>query len=104
MFSVVRAGCGFRMILNRDDRQRRVPHALDTLVIQVDMRHFDFGRQAVGLHGKAVIVRGDLDVAVAKIFDRLIAAAMAKHELESLAAKRAPQQLMAKADAKRRHA
>jgi len=104
MLRIVRAGCGFGVILDRDDGQRAVSHAFDTLVVEVDVRHFHFGRQAVGLHCKAVIMRGDLDVAVAKILDWLIAAAMTKYELESFAAKRAPQQLMTKADSKRRHA
>src|SRR5258708_38729471 len=104
MLRVVRTGRGFGMILDRDDRQGLVSHALDTLVIEVNVSHLNFCRQAVGLHGKAVIMRGDFDVAVAKVFDRLIAAAMTKHELESLAAKRAPQQLMTKTDPESRHA
>ena len=56
MCCVVRAGCGFRMILDRDNRQRRVTHALDTLIIEIDMRHFDFGWEAIGLHRKAMIM------------------------------------------------
>src|SRR5256885_3468460 len=80
MFSVVRTGRRFGMILNRDDGQSRMAHALDTLVVEVDVRHFHFSGQAVGLHRKAVIVRGNLNVAAAKVFDRLATAAMTKDQ------------------------
>ena len=79
-------------------------HALDAVVVEIYVSDFDFGWQAVGLHRKAVIVRSNLDVAVAEILDRLIAAAMTKHQFESLAAKGASQQLMAKTNAEGRHA
>ena len=75
--------------------------AFDAVVVEVDVSDLDFGGQAIGKHRKAVIVRSDLDVAVLKILYRLIAAAMAKRQLESLATKRAPQQLMAETNPKR---
>ena len=79
MLCVVRAGRGFGMILNRDNRQRPMAHAFHALVIEIDVRHFDFRWQAVGLDCKAMIVRSDLHVPVAKIFHRLIATAMTEH-------------------------
>ena len=54
-------------------------HAFNALVVEVYVRDFDLGRQAVGFHRKAVIVRGNLDVAIAEVFDWLVTAAMTKH-------------------------
>src|SRR3954469_22692571 len=75
-------------------------HAFDALVVEVNVRHLDFRRECVGFHRKAVIVRSDFHVAIDKILYWLIAAAMTKPQLESLAAKRAPQELMAKTNTK----
>ena len=58
---VVRPGRGFGVVLDGEDRQPLVPHAFDAVVVEVDVRDFDFRRQAVGLDGEAVVVRGDLD-------------------------------------------
>ena len=79
-------------------------HAFDALVVEIDVSNFHIGWQRVGLHRKAVIVRSYFDVAIAKIFHWLIAAAMTETKLESLAAESAAQQLMAEADAKCRRA
>ena len=78
-------------------------HAFDALVIEVDMGNLDFRWQRFALHREPVIVRSDLDVAIAKILYWLVATAMTKDEFESLTAKRATEELMAKADTKRRH-
>jgi hypothetical protein len=56
MPGIVRAGSGFRMILNRDDGQSRVPHALDTLIVEINVSDLNLRREAVGLHGKAKIL------------------------------------------------
>ena len=79
MCRIMRPGRGLRMILNRNDWQSFVTHAFNALVVEVYVSDFDFGRQAVGFHRKAVVVRGNLDVTVAEVFDRLIAAAVPKH-------------------------
>ena len=79
-------------------------HAFHAAVIKVYMRDFDFWRQSVCLDREPVIVRSDLNVAIAKILYWLVATAMTKDEFESLTAKRATEELMAKADTKRRHA
>ena len=76
MFSVVGPRRSFGMILHRNNWERLVTHALDAAIIEVDVGHFDFRRQAVGLHGKSVVVRSDLNMAIAKILNWLIAAAM----------------------------
>jgi len=103
MLRVVRAGRSFRVVLDRDDWKRAMTHAFHAAVIKVYMRDFDFWRQSVCLDRESVIVRSDLNVAVAKILYWLIATAMTEDEFESLAAKRAPKQLMAKADTERGH-
>ena len=68
----------FGMILNREDRQRLVPQAGDGVVVEVDMRNFDICGQAGGIDREAVVVGGDLDLAGREVFDRLVAAAVAK--------------------------
>ena len=100
MFRIVRAGSGFRMVLNRNDRERLVAHTFDTLIVKIDVRHLNFGWKRIGQHRKPVIMGSDLDMAVAKVFHRLIATAMSECQLKSLATKSASEQLMAKTNAK----
>ncbi len=45
---VVGAGRGFGVILDGDDGESLVPQAFDAVVVEVDVRDFDFGREAVG--------------------------------------------------------
>ena len=66
-------------------------HSLYTLIVEIDVRHFNIGRQAFGFHCKPVIVRSDLDALSRHFLDRLVASAMTEHQLESLAAKGTPQ-------------
>lgn len=89
------------MVLHGNDRERFVAQAFDAIVVEIDVSNFHIGWQRVGFHCEAVIVRSDFDVAVAKIFHRLIAAAMTETKFESLPTERAPEQLMTKADAER---
>ena len=56
-----------------------------------------------GFDRKAVILRGDLDLAGPQFLDRVIRAAMAELQLEGLAADGQPEDLMAEADAEHRH-
>ena len=65
---IVRTGGCLRMVLHCEKRHRLVAHPFDALIVEIDVRYFDFGRQAVSEHRKAVIVRSDLDVAVLKSF------------------------------------
>ena len=104
MLRIVRAGRGFGVILDRNDGQRFVTHAFNALVVEVYVRNFNFGRERVSFYRKAVIVRSDFHVAVAKVLHGLIAAAMAEHQLESVSAKGAAEQLMAKTNSKSRRA
>ena len=66
------------MILDREDRQGFVSQAGDRLVVEIDVRDLNIGREAVAIDRKAVIVRGDLDLAGGQVFDRLVAATVAE--------------------------
>src|SRR5438046_673152 len=102
MFRVVWAGRGFGMILHGNYRQRAMAHAFDAIVVEVDVGDFNFLWQCLSFDGKAMIMRGDFHVAVAKIFDRLIAATMTEHQFESLATESSAQQLVPKTNSKSR--
>jgi hypothetical protein len=53
---VVWAGRGLRVVLHGDDGQAAVPHPLDARVVEVDVCDLDFGGQALGRDGEAVVV------------------------------------------------
>src|SRR5687768_16444556 len=76
-----------------------VPHAFERVVVEVDVRCLDVGRQRLRADREAMVLRRDLDPARSLVDDRLIRAAMAKLELERLSAICQAQQLMAQADA-----
>ena len=90
------------MVLHAEGLQMRSAQALDALIVQIDVRHLDAARQAVGLHGKAVIVAADLDARVGE--HGLVAAAMAELHLVGVAAECQTENLVAEADAEDRHA
>jgi hypothetical protein len=71
-----------------------VPHAFDSVVVEVDVRDLDVLRQRLGVDRKAMILRRDFDLLRLLVEDRLVAAAVAELELVRLAAEREPQQLM----------
>jgi len=52
--------------------------ARDGLVVEVDVSDLDIGWQRVGIDRKAMVMGGDLDSAGRKVFDRLVAAAVAE--------------------------
>ena len=69
MRGIVWTGRGFRMVLNGNNRQRLMAHAFDAGVVEIDVRYFDFGRQAVGHYGKAMIVSCNFDARSAPLCD-----------------------------------
>ena len=85
MSSVVRTGRSFRVILNGKDGQSFMLHSFAAIVVEIDVRNFDFGREALGDDRKSVIVRSDFNVSGAQIFDRLISAAMTEKKFVSRA-------------------
>src|SRR5215468_233012 len=57
------------------------------MVVQVQVRNFDFtGRERFRVNTKAVVLRGDLDLAGEQVLHRMVRAVVAKLKLERLAA------------------
>ncbi len=61
----MRAGGGFGVVLHAECVQVLHPQPFDHAIVQVHVRDFDVGGQAVGLHRKAVVVAADLNCAIA---------------------------------------
>src|SRR5215467_6114619 len=100
---VMRAGAGLRVILHAEQRQIAMAQALERRVVQIYVRQLDFGlRQRVGIDGKIVIVRGNLDFAGAKLLHRMIAAVMPELELVGLATERDAGELVTETNAEDR--
>ena len=100
----MRAGRRFRMVLDTENRFGLMPHAFHGLVVQVNPVNGDFLWQTFWIDGKTMVLRGNFHFARFQIFDRLVAAAMAKFQFESLSAKRLAQYLVPEANPKNRHA
>src|SRR5436305_443862 len=80
-----------------------MPHAFKRRVVQVHVRQFDFGlRQRVGIDGKVMVMRSDLDFAGVQLLNGMIAAVVSEFEFESFAAERNAGKLMSEADAENR--
>ena len=82
----MRAGRGFGVILHAENRQFAMAHAFDRAVIQIDMRHFDLGRERIRIDRKSVILRRDRHSSGFQIFNRLVAAAMSEFQFVRFAA------------------
>ena len=88
------------MILHAEQRQVAMSQAFERLVVQVNVRQFDFGlRQRVGIDGEVVVVRRDLDLAALQLLHRMVAAMVSELELEGLAAEGDAGELVAETDA-----
>src|SRR5581483_2422546 len=96
---IVRSRRSFRLVLPTENRFMLMTHAFNALIVEVNPVDGDFRRQTFRVNGKAMVLRGNLDFAGFKIFDRLIGAAMAKFELEGFAAKSLAEDLVAETNA-----
>ena len=56
MLGVVWAGGGLGVVLNRDHGQDAMTHPLNTLIVEIDVRDFNFRWQTLRTHRKPVIV------------------------------------------------
>jgi hypothetical protein len=56
VLGIVRAGRGFRMVLDRDYRQSLVAHAFNASVVEIDVRYLDVARKAVSGNRESMIV------------------------------------------------
>src|SRR5882757_4171594 len=100
--SVMRAGRGFGMILNAEDRQFLVPHSLQGAVVQIYVCHFYAGRQRVGIDCEPVILRRDRHLTAAQIFYGLVRAVMPKFQFVSRSTERGSENLMAETNSENR--
>lgn len=70
------------MVLHAKYRLRFVPHAFNSLVVEIDSINCHVVRQRFRIHGEPVVLRRDFDPAGFKIFHGLIATAMPELELK----------------------
>ena len=75
----------------------------DRLIEQRNMRHFQFGRQAVRIDPKPMILASDLDLASGKVFDWMIGTAMTAVHLMGFGTKRQGHELVTNTNAKNWH-
>ena len=100
---VVRPGEASGWYCTQNTGLRGVLQTLDRAVVQVEVRHFDVVRHRCRIDGKPVILRRDLDLAGSQLLDGMVRAAVPELQLEGLRAHRQAEDLVAEADAERRH-
>ncbi len=100
--AVVRAGGGLGVVLDAEDGEAGVAESFEGLIVEIDVAGDDVGGECRGVDREAVVLGGDLDLAVPLVADRVIGTAMTELELECLSAERLAQKLMAQADAEDR--
>lgn len=76
-----------------------MPQSCYRIVVEVDVRDLDLGRQRIGIDRESVIMRCDLDLARREVLDGLIAAAMTEFKFISRPPERLAQKLVTQADA-----
>ena len=84
------------MLMTGRDLWRR-PSTVPSVEVQV--AHLDLRRQALGVHGVAVVLGGDVHLVGVQVSHRVVCAAVSELELEGAGAKGAPKHLVAQADA-----
>src|SRR6202030_3995782 len=100
---IVRTRRRFRVVLHGEQRQIPVAHAFERGVVQIHVRQFDFAlRQRIGIDGKVMVMRGDLDPAPRPLLDRMIPAVVAEFQLEGLPSERNSGELMSEANSENR--
>src|SRR4051812_20596096 len=98
---VVRAGRRLGVVLHGERRRVKAAQPLDDVVVEAGVAHLDTaevgGRHAVQrrVHGEAVVVRGDLDLAGGAVEHRLVDAAVPVAELVGAEAEGAAEDLAA---------
>src|SRR5260221_5786519 len=75
---VIRAGGGFGMILDAENRQRFVPQPLDGVVVEIDVRNLHVARQRIRIDREPMVLRGDSHLPGGHILNRLVPAPMTK--------------------------
>src|SRR5262245_199742 len=91
------------MVLDAEHRTLLVTRTFDRAVVQIEVCDLHVLRQRLGIYRKAVILRGNLDLARPQFLDGMVRSAMAELQLERLRAHCQTKNLVAQADAKRRN-
>ena len=99
---ILRAGRGFRVVLDREDRPAVDGEAFQRAVEEGDVGGRDAAGQRAGRDLETVVLAGDLDPPCRQLLDRMVGAAVAEGHLPGLGAKREGEQLVAEADAEER--
>src|SRR5579862_249353 len=102
VFGVVRAGRGLGVVLDAEYRVFAVPHSLDGLVVQIDVRDFDVGGERVRVDREPVVLRGDCDAPALQILHGLVASVVPELQFEGAPAIGVAEQLMPQANAEDR--
>ena len=77
--------------------------SLQRLIVQVHMSELDLAIvQRLRIHGKTVVMRGDLDLSRNQVLDRLVPSSMPELELIGLPPQGQPQELVAQTDPEQR--
>src|SRR5262245_40697453 len=80
---IMRSRSGLRVVLDCEDRQAPVPHALARAIVEVDVGDLEpGGRARVRIDGEAVILRRDLDAPGPEVLYRMVRAVVAEGQLE----------------------
>jgi len=72
----MRAGAGFGLTLDAEDRPLFVAHSFHGLIVEIDVGDFDTAWPAFRVYCEAVILRGDGYFATGQFFDGPVGAAM----------------------------
>ena len=87
------------MVLHRERRERLVADALDRIVVEVYVRHFQTVWNRLRHDGEVVVLAGDFHMARRKILNGMVASVVSELEPRSLRAAREREQLMSQTDA-----
>ena len=83
------------MVLHRKDRQPVVLHSFDRAIIDSQMSHGDIHLgNSLFIDDITMVLGSDIDPVVAEVLHRMVDAAMAEFQFESIAAECNCQQLM----------
>ena len=84
---IMRARRRFGMVLNAERGHGTMLETLDSVVVQVDVRHFDVVQiEAVRIYRETVILCRDLDLIALETENRMVSAVVAELEFERTAA------------------
>ena len=100
---VVRAGGGFRVVLNAERWKRFMSKALQCLIIQIDVSDFDFGfGKRIDFDRKSMVLCGNFDLTRGNPKDWVVTTSMPEFQLIGASTQGQAQNLVTKTDAEDR--